>query len=228
MKKDKLIIGIVNIVVALALIVTSIIGFFNDDKSIFGLILMLCAGLLIIGGAVVSYLVNTNIGSMALLSGSVVGIVAFRMSVNVLTNFQMVVWFMGVLAALVLTIINYVGFDKKEFKNIWDRLNLPITIIACILTVFMIVLMVSLFKTNAIFTPIMLISTIILMITSKVLSMIFKFKFSSLLMLLVPLLVIMGMIPSEIGQNDSNVVVTLVIYILSFVVLLGEIGTLKE
>ena len=92
----------------------------------------------------------------------------------------------------------------------------------------MIVLMVSLFKTNAIFTPIMLISTIILMITSKVLSMIFKFKFSSLLMLLVPLLVIMGMIPSEIGQNDSNVVVTLVIYILSFVVLLGEIGTLKE
>ena len=228
MKKDKLIIGIVNIVVALALIVTSIIGFFNDDKSIFGLILMLCAGLLIIGGAVVSYLVNTNIGSMALLSGSVVGIVAFRMSVNVLTNFQMVVWFMGVLAALVLTIINYVGFDKKEFKNIWDRLNLPITIIACILTVFMIVLMVSLFKTNAIITPIMLISTIILMITSKVLSMIFKFKFSSLLMLLVPLLVIMGMIPSEIGQNDSNVVVTLVIYILSFVVLLGEIGTLKE
>lgn len=228
MKKDKLIIGIVNIVVALALIVTSIIGFFNDDKSIFGLILMLCAGLLIIGGAVVSYLVNTNIGSMALLSGSVVGIVAFRMSVNVLTNFQMVVWFMGVLAALVLTIINYVGFDKKEFKNIWDRINLPITIIACILTVFMIVLMVSLFKTNAIFTPIMLISTIILMITSKVLSMIFKFKFSSLLMLLVPLLVIMGMIPSEIGQNDSNVVVTLVIYILSFVVLLGEIGTLKE
>lgn len=228
MKKDKLIIGIVNIVVALALIVTSIIGFFNDDKSIFGLILMLCAGLLIIGGAVVSYLVNTNIGSMALLSGSVVGIVAFRMSVNVLTNFQMVVWFMGVLAAFVLTIINYVGFDKKEFKNIWDRLNLPITIIACILTVFMIVLMVSLFKTNAIFTPIMLISTIILMITSKVLSMIFKFKFSSLLMLLVPLLVIMGMIPSEIGQNDSNVVVTLVIYILSFVVLLGEIGTLKE
>ena len=228
MKKDKLIIGIVNIVVALALIVTSIIGFFNDDKSIFGLILMLCAGLLIIGGAVVSYLVNTNIGSMALLSGSVVGIVAFRMSVNVLTNFQMVVWFMGVLAALVLTIINYVGFDKKEFKNIWDRINLPITIIACILTVFMIVLMVSLFKTNAIITPIMLISTIILMITSKVLSMIFKFKFSSLLMLLVPLLVIMGMIPSEIGQNDSNVVVTLVIYILSFVVLLGEIGTLKE
>ena len=228
MKKDKLIIGIVNIVVALALIVTSIIGFFNDDKSIFGLILMLCEGLLIICGAVVSYLVNTNIGSMALLSGSVVGIVAFRMSVNVLTNFQMVVWFMGVLAALVLTIINYVGFDKKEFKNIWDRLNLPITIIACILTVFMIVLMVSLFKTNAIFTPIMLISTIILMITSKVLSMIFKFKFSSLLMLLVPLLVIMGMIPSEIGQNDSNVVVTLVIYILSFVVLLGEIGTLKE
>ena len=228
MKKDKLIIGIVNIVVALALIVTSIIGFFNDDKSIFGLILMLCAGLLIICGAVVSYLVNTNIGSMALLSGSVVGIVAFRMSVNVLTNFQMVVWFMGVLAALVLTIINYVGFDKKEFKNIWDRINLPITIIACILTVFMIVLMVSLFKTNAIFTPIMLISTIILMITSKVLSMIFKFKFSSLLMLLVPLLVIMGMIPSEIGQNDSNVVVTLVIYILSFVVLLGEIGTLKE
>lgn len=228
MKKDKLIIGIVNIVVALALIVTSIIGFFNDDKSIFGLILMLCAGLLIIGGAVVSYLVNTNIGSMALLSGSVVGIVAFRMSVNVLTNFQMVVWFMGVLAALVLTIINYVGFDKKEFKNIWARINLPITIIACILTVFMIVLMVSLFKTNAIFTPIMLISTIILMITSKVLSMIFKFKFSSLLMLLVPLLVIMGMIPSEIGQNDSNVVVTLVIYILSFVVLLGEIGTLKE
>lgn len=228
MKKDKLIIGIVNIVVALALIVTSIIGFFNDDKSIFGLILMLCAGLLIIGGAVVSYLVNTNIGSMALLSGSVVGIVAFRMSVNVLTNFQMIVWFMGVLAALVLTIINYVGFDKKEFKNIWDRINLPITIIACILTVFMIVLMVSLFKTNAIFTPIMLISTIILMITSKVLSMIFKFKFSSLLMLLVPLLVIMGMIPSEIGQNDSNVVVTLVIYILSFVVLLGEIGTLKE
>lgn len=228
MKKDKLIIGIVNIVVALALIVTSIIGFFNDDKSIFGLILMLCAGLLIIGGAVVSYLVNTNIGSMALLSGSVVGIVAFRMSVNVLTNFQMVVWFMGVLAAFVLTIINYVGFDKKEFKNIWDRINLPITIIACILTVFMIVLMVSLFKTNAIFTPIMLISTIILMITSKVLSMIFKFKFSSLLMLLVPLLVIMGMIPSEIGQNDSNVVVTLVIYILSFVVLLGEIGTLKE
>ena len=228
MKKDKLIIGIVNIVVALALIVTSIIGFFNDDKSIFGLILMLCAGLLIIGGAVVSYLVNTNIGSMALLSGSVVGIVAFRMSVNVLTNFQMVVWFMGVLAALVLTIINYVGFDKKEFKNIWDRINLPITIIACILTVFMIVLMVSLFKTNAIITPIMLISTIILMITSKVLSMIFKFKFSSLLMLLVPLLVIMGMIPSEIGQNDSNAVVTLVIYILSFVVLLGEIGTLKE
>ena len=228
MKKDKLIIGIVNIVVALALIVTSIMGFFNDDKSIFGLILMLCAGLLIIGGAVVSYLVNTNIGSMALLSGSVVGIVAFRMSVNVLTNFQMVVWFMGVLAALVLTIINYVGFDKKEFKNIWDRINLPITIIACILTVFMIVLMVSLFKTNAIITPIMLISTIILMITSKVLSMIFKFKFSSLLMLLVPLLVIMGMIPSEIGQNDSNAVVTLVIYILSFVVLLGEIGTLKE
>ena len=228
MKKDKLIIGIVNIVVALALIVTSIIGFFNDDKSIFGLILMLCAGLLIIGGAVVSYLVNTNIGSMALLSGSVVGIVAFRMSVNVLTNFQMVVWFMGVLAALVLTIINYVGFDKKEFKNIWDRINLPITIIACILTVFMIVLMVSLFKTNAIITPIMLISIIILMITSKVLSIIFKFKFSSLLMLLVPLLVIMGMIPSEIGQNDSNAVVTLVIYILSFVVLLGEIGTLKE
>lgn len=228
MKKDKLIIGIANIVVALALIVTSIIGFFNDDKSIFGLILMLCAGLLISGGAVVSYLVNTNIGSMALLSGAVVGIVAFRMSVNVLTNFQMVVWFMGVLAALVLTIINYVGFDKKEFKNIWDRINLPITIVACVLTVFMIVLMVSLFKTNALLTPIMLISTIILMIASKVLSMVFKFKFSSFLMLLVPLLVIMGMIPSEIGQNDSNVVVTLVVYVLSFVVLLGEVGSLKE
>lgn len=228
MKKDKLIIGIANIVVALALIVTSIIGFFNDDKSIFGLILMLCAGLLISGGAVVSYLVNTNIGSMALLSGAVVGIVAFRMSVNVLTNFQMVVWFMGVLAALVLTIINYVGFDKKEFKNIWDRINLPITIVACVLTVFMIVLMVSLFKTNALLTPIMLISTIVLMIASKVLSMVFKFKFSSFLMLLVPLLVIMGMIPSEIGQNDSNVVVTLVVYVLSFVVLLGEVGSLKE
>ena len=92
----------------------------------------------------------------------------------------------------------------------------------------MIVLMVSLFKTNAVVTPIMLISTIILMITSKVLSMVFKFKFSSLLMLLVPLLVIMGMIPSEIGQNDSNVVITLVIYVLSFAVLLGEIGSLKE
>ena len=47
-------------------------------------------------------------------------------------------------------------------------------------------------------------------------------------MLLVPLLVIMGMIPSEIGQNDSNVVVTLVVYVLSFVVLLGEVGSLKE
>ena len=117
MKKDKLILGIINIVVALVLIVTSIIGFFNDNKSIFGLILMICAGLLIIGGAVVSYLFNTNIGSMALLSGSVVGIVAFRMSVNVLTNFQMIVWFIGVLIALVLTIINYVGFDKKEFKK---------------------------------------------------------------------------------------------------------------
>lgn len=228
MKKDKLIIGIINIVAALTLIVTAIIGFFNDNKSIFGLILMICAGLLIIGGAVVSYLVNTNIGSMALLSGSVVGIVAFRMSVNVLTNFQMIVWFIGVLIALVLTIINYVGFDKKEFKNIWDRINLPINIITCVLVVFMIVLMVSLFKTNAVVTPIMLISTIILMIASKVLSMVFKFKFSTLLMLLVPLLVIMGMIPSEIGQNDSNAVITLVIYILSFVVLLGEIGSLKE
>ena len=165
---------------------------------------------------------------MALLSGSVVGIVAFRMSVNVLTNFQMIVWFIGVLIALVLTIINYVGFDKKEFKNIWDRINLPINIITCVLVVFMIVLMVSLFKTHAVVTPIMLISTIILMIASKVLSMVFKFKFSSLLMLLVPLLVIMGMIPSEIGQNDSNAVITLVIYILSFVVLLGEIGSLKE
>ena len=30
------------------------------------------------------------------------------------------------------------------------------------------------------------------------------------------------------SRFDSNVVVTLVIYILSFVVLLGEIGTLKE
>jgi hypothetical protein len=228
MKKDKLIIGIINIVAALALIVTAIVGFFNDNKSIFGLILMICAGLLIIGGAVVSYLFNTNIGSMALLSGSVVGIVAFRMSVNVLTNFQMIVWFIGVLIALVSTIINYVGFDKKEFKNIWDKINLPITFITCVLVVFMIVLMVSLFKTNAVVTPIMLISTIILMIASKVLSMVFKFKFSSLLMLLVPLLVIMGMIPSEIGQNDSNAVITLVIYILSFVVLLGEIGSLKE
>ena len=48
MKKDKLIIGIINIVAALTLIVTAIIGFFNDNKSIFGLILMICAGLLII------------------------------------------------------------------------------------------------------------------------------------------------------------------------------------
>lgn len=228
MEKDKLILGIINVVVALALIITSIMGFSQESKSIFGLILMICAGLLLIGGSVVSYLVNDKIGSIPLLSGSVIGIVAFRMSITSLSNFQMIVWFIGVLAALVITIINYIGFGKKTFKDIWDRLSLPTTIISFVLAIFMVVLMVRLFTVDALITPIMLIAVIVLMIASKVLSMVFNFKFSSLLMFLVPLLVIMGMVPAEIGQNDSNVVLTLVIYVLSFVVLLGEVGSLKE
>ena len=227
MKNQKLILGIIEIVSAVLLVVSACTAFSLPGKSIAGLILMIVAGLLIIAGAVVSYLVNDKVGTMALLSGSIVGLVAFRINIDVFKNWQLMISFFSVVVGLVLTIINYLGFDKKEEKLL-KKLNLPSTLISVVLIVFAVVLLTSLFKTNAFMTPITLISVIVLIVVAKVLNIVFNFKFASFLMLIVPLLVIMGMVPYEIGQNDNNGIISVIIYILSFVVLLGEIGSLKE
>ena len=227
MKNQKLILGIIEIVSAVLLVVSACTAFSLPGKSIAGLILMIVAGLLIIAGAVVSYLVNDKVGTMALLSGSIVGLVAFRINIDVFKNWQLMISFFSVVVGLVLTIINYLGFDKKEEKLL-KKLNLPSTLISVVLIVFSVVLLTSLFKTNAFMTPITLISVIVLIVVAKVLNIVFNFKFASFLMLIVPLLVIMGMVPYEIGQNDNNGIISVIIYILSFVVLLGEIGSLKE
>lgn len=227
MKTQKLILGIIEMLAAIGLIVSACTGFTLMDKSIAGLILMIVSGLLVIAGAVVSYLVNDKVGTMALLSGSIVGLVAFRINIDVFKNWQLVVSFFSTLLSLVLTIINYIGFDKKDEK-ILKRINIPATLISVVLIVFIVVLLLDLFKTNAFITPITLITAVILIVAAKVLHIAFKFKFSSLLMLLVPLIVVMGIVPYEIGQNDNNGIISVIVYILSFVVLLGEIGALKE
>jgi hypothetical protein len=87
--------------------------------------------------------------------------------------------------------------------------------------------MAFLIKAKAILTPVILIIIVGVIIASKILSIVMNLKSGLWFMVLVPILTIMGLIPSEIGLYENGILLSFIIYILTIVLAITEIDSLK-
>lgn len=233
MKKNNLILSIIGGMPALVILITTIIAFFDSSKSISGLILLIVASVIILGGSVLSYFKYDKLSALATLSGSLVGLIGYRLASKMIggvliTSKQfLLIWFISLLVALSFAVRCYVGTAKNEEANILKRLNLVSLIIAGITVVFTMYFAVILALNGAVLTPIVCFVVVAVIIASKLLSIVFNLKSGSWLMMLLPILVIMGMIPYEIGQHNNGIILSAVVCVLSFVLLISEIAFLK-
>lgn len=233
MKTRTLISGIVAVCASLAILVSSIIRFFDDTKSVAALVLLIISSIAIIAGAVLGYLYNEKLGALAIFSGSLVGLIGFRIASNVVEGIfitpqsQLIVWFICLLASFIVSIITYANFKKKEKVKVLERLNIVSLIIAVITIIFISYLVNILIDNGSLVTPFICITIIVLIVAAKVLSIIFNMSLGSLMILLVPILVIMGIVPYEIGQNDNSVILMLIVDVLAFVLLISESKIIK-
>lgn len=233
MKKNNLSLSIIDGIPALVILVTTIIAFFDSSKSISGLILLIVSSLVIIGGAVLTYFEYDKLSALATLSGSLVGLIGYRLSSEMIegtfitSKHFLLIWFMCLVISLVVAVRLYGGTTKNDETSILKRLNLVSLVIAVITVAFMIYFAVMLALNGAVLTPIVCFVVVALVIASKLISIVFNLKSGSWLMLLVPILVIMGMIPYEIGQHNNGILLSAVVYVLSFVLLISEAAFLK-
>ena len=229
MKKNNLFVSIMAGIPALVILVATIIAFFDSSKSIIGLILLIFSSVILTGGAVLSYFEYNKLSALADLSGSLVGLIGYRLSSEVEGNSYhfLLIWFMCLMISLAFAIKNYVGINKTEEESILKRLNITSLVLTVITIVFMICLMAFLIKAKAILTPVILIIIVGVIIASKILSIVMNLKSGLWFMVLVPILTIMGMIPSEIGLYENGILLSFIIYILTIVLAITEIDSLK-
>ncbi len=233
MKKDNLSLSIIGGMPSLIILITTIIAFFDSSKSISGLILLIVASIVIFSGAVLSYFKYTKLSALATLSGSLIGLIGYHLAskmiegVFVTSKQFLLLWFVSLLVALAVAVKCYAGTTKNEETNIWKRLNLTSLIIAIITVAFTIYLAIILALNGAVLTPIVCLVVVGVIIASKLISIVFNLQSGSWLMMLVPILLIMGMIPYEIGQHNSGIILSAVVCVLSFVLLISEIAFLK-
>lgn len=233
MKKDNLSLSIIGGMPALVILITTIIAFFNSSKSISGLILLIVASIVIFGGAVLSYFKYTKLSALATLSGSLIGLIGYHLAskmiegVSVTSKQFLLLWFVSLLVTLAVAVRCYAGTTKNEETNIWKRLNLPSLIIAIITVAFTMYLAIMLALNGAVLTPIVCFVVVGVIIASKLISIVFNLQSGSWLMMLAPILLIMGMIPYEIGQHNNGIILSAVVCVLSLVLLISEIAFLK-
>lgn len=229
MKKNNLFVSIMAGIPALVILVATIIAFFDSSKSIIGLILLIFSSVILTGGAVLSYFEYNKLSALADLSGSLVGLIGYRLSSEIAGNSYhfLLIWFMCLMISLAFAIKNYVGMNKTKEESILKRLNITSLVLTVITIVFMICLMAFLIKAKAILTPVILIIIVGVIIASKILSIVTNLKSGLWFMVLVPILTIMGLIPSEIGLYENGILLSFIIYILTIVLAITEIDSLK-
>lgn len=229
MKKKDLFFSIVAGTPGLVMLITTIIAFFDSSKSIAGLILLIVSSLSIIGGAVLSYFEYNKLSALANLSGSLVGLIGYRLASEIVESSYhlLLIWFMCLMISLVFAVKNYVGMEKTEEADVLKRLNVTSLVLSVITIVFMIFSIVFLIKAKATLTPLISLIIVGVIVASKILSIVMNQKSGSWIMMLVPILTIMGMIPSEIGLYDNGILLSFIIYVLTIVLAITEIDYLK-
>ena len=93
--------------------ITAFIGLFYKTKSVAGLIILLLASIAVVGGSVVYNLYNKKTGLLALFIGSVIGLVGFRLSANVMNYSSACLWLCCLLIELVCVISLFIKLEKK-------------------------------------------------------------------------------------------------------------------
>lgn len=222
LKDQKAIISGVAGLAGIVTLISAIIGFFSETKSIAGLIVMLIASLAIVGGVVVYNLYNKKYGFLTIFLGSVIGLLAFRIAGNATGNGLLIVWLVCVLHELLATIGLFMRIEKVEEKDLIKRLNILQLLLAVITFVFVVFLLVYLASTKGTVSIITCVIVLLVLIASKVLTIVFQIPEASFLMVLVPLLTIMGMVPREFVGNDNAAVTLTVLYILTLVLPMAE------
>ena len=202
--------------------ITAFIGLFYKTKSVAGLIILLLASIAVVGGSVVYNLYNKKTGLLALFIGSVIGLVGFRLSANVMNYSSACLWLCCLLIELVCVISLFIKLEKKVEQDLKKRLNILPLILSVITVAFAIFLLVVLVPTKAVVSIFSCIIIIALIVSSKILTIVKQIPSCSFLMLLVPVFTVMGMIPSEIKANNNASAVLTVLYILSFVLVIAE------
>ncbi len=208
--------------VGIIVLITAIIGLFNEVKSVGGLIILLIASIAVIGGSIVYNLYNKKTGLLALSIGSVIGLVGFRLVAPVMGHSLSCVWLCSVLIELICVISLFIKLEKKVEKDLKKRLNILPLILSIIMIAFTISLLVVLVPTKGVISMISCVIIIALIISSKILTIIKQIPSCSLIMVLVPLFTVIGMIPSEIALNSTSSVILTVLYILSFALVIAE------
>ncbi len=206
----------------IVLLISTIIGFFSDTKSIAGLIILLIAGVAVIGGTVVYNLFNPKMGNLALATGSVIGLIGFRMVSSVNGYGLLCTWLICLLICFVASVKLFANFEKVEEPDWKKRINILPLILNVITIAFIISLIVSLVPTGGAISIIVCTILIAAIISKEILKIFLQIPSAGYLILLVPFFTIMGIVPSDVALSDSAAIILTILYILSFVLVIAE------
>lgn len=205
------------------ILITTIIGFFSETKSISGLIILLIASVAVIGGAVVYNLFNPKMGNLALATGSVIGLIGFRMVSSVNGYGLLCTWLICLLVCFIASVKLFVNFEKVDEPNWKKRVNILPIILNVITIAFIIALIVSLVPTGGAISIIVCTILIAVILTKEILKIFAQIPNAGYLILLMPFFTIMGIVPSDVALSDSAAIILTILYILSFVLVIAEL-----